>query len=82
MTFDITTSEGSCSRYEFTKEILKLASITTPIAPLASGQSPQKAWRPHYSVLDNSQLQLLGMDDMRPWPEALTDYMVAEGHIK
>ncbi len=40
-----------------------------------------KARRPRYSVLDNSHLRLLGMDDMRPWQEALKDYLVARGHI-
>jgi len=30
---------------------------------------------------DNYHLQLRGMDDMRPWHEALKDYVVARGHI-
>jgi hypothetical protein len=32
-------------------------------------------------VLDNYHLRLLGMDDMRPWQEALKDYMIEKGHI-
>lgn len=75
------TNRGACSWYEFTVEILKLAGIKTRVVPITSDQYPQKARRPRYSVLDNSHLRLLGMDDMRPWPEALTDYMVARGHI-
>jgi dTDP-4-dehydrorhamnose reductase len=82
VTFDIITNRGSCSWYEFTEEISKLAGMTTPVAPMASGQFPQKAGRPHYSVLDNCHLQLLGTDDMRPWPEASKDYSVAKGHTK
>ena len=27
-------------------------------------------------------LRLLGMDDMRPWQEALRDYMKAKRHLK
>jgi len=75
------TNSGSCSWYEFSTEILKLAGITTPVVPITSDQYPQKARRPRYSVLDNYHLRLLGMDDMRPWQEALKDYLVARGHI-
>jgi len=41
-----------------------------------------KARRPRYSVLDNYHLRLLGMDNMRPWQEALKDYMKVKGHLK
>jgi dTDP-4-dehydrorhamnose reductase len=75
------TNKGSCSWYEFTVEILRLAGIKTPIVPITSDQYPQKARRPRYSVLDNYHLHLLGMDDMRPWQEALKDYLAARGHI-
>ena len=75
------TNSGACSWYEFTTEILKLAGLKTPVVPITSNQYPQKARRPRYSVLDNSHLRLLGMDDMRPWQEALKDYLVARGHI-
>ncbi|MDH4367513.1 MAG: dTDP-4-dehydrorhamnose reductase, partial [Dehalococcoidia bacterium] len=64
------TNKGACSWYEFTVEILRLAGITTPVVPITSDQYPQKAPRPSYSVLDNSHLRLLGMDDMRSWQEA------------
>jgi dTDP-4-dehydrorhamnose reductase len=75
------TNSGACSWYEFTAEILKLAGIKTPVFPITSDQYPQKARRPRYSVLDNYHLRLLGMDDMRPWQEALKDYLAARGHI-
>ena len=75
------TNRGACSWHEFTREIFKLAGMKTPVVPITSDQYPQKARRPRYSVLDNYHLRLLGMDDMRPWQEALRDYMVARGHI-
>jgi dTDP-4-dehydrorhamnose reductase len=75
------TNRGACSWYEFTVEILKLVGIRTPVVPITSDQYPQKARRPRYSVLDNYHLRLLGMDDMRPWQEALKDYLAARGHI-
>jgi dTDP-4-dehydrorhamnose reductase len=76
------TNRGSCSWYEFAKEILRLAGSNTPVTPITSDQYPQKARRPHFSVLDNYHLKLLEMDDMRPWQEALRDYMIRKGHIK
>lgn len=78
--FHITNKEA-CSWYEFTKEILGLVGLRTPVIPIASDQYPQKAVRPHFSVLDNYHLRLLGMDDMRPWQEAVKDYMREKGHI-
>ncbi len=75
------TNRGACSWYEFTTEILNLTGLKTPVVPITSDQYPQKARRPSYSVLDNYHLRLLGMDDMRPWQEALKDYLVAKGHI-
>jgi dTDP-4-dehydrorhamnose reductase len=76
------TNKGACSWFEFAREILKLAGIDTPVIPVTSDQYPQKARRPHFSVLDNYHLRLLGMDDMRPWQEALKDYMKAKGYLK
>jgi len=75
------TNRGSCSWYEFAKEILRLASLKNPIVPVTSEQYPQKARRPRFSVLDNYHLRLLGMDDMRTCQEALKDYMMSKGHI-
>lgn len=76
------TNSGACSWYDFTKDILRLVGLQTPVIPITSDQYPQKARRPHFSVLDNYHLRLLGMDDMRPWQEALVDYMREKGHIR
>jgi dTDP-4-dehydrorhamnose reductase len=76
------TNKGTCSWYEYTKEILRLAGLKTPVVPITSDQLNQKARRPRYSVLDNYHLRLLGMDDTRAWQEALKDYMICKGHIK
>ena len=74
------TNGGSCSWYEFAIEILKQAGLKTPIIPVTSDKYPQKARRPHFSVLDNYHLRLLGMDDMRHWQKALKDYMISKAH--
>lgn len=76
------TNRGGCSWYEFAKEILKVAGLKTKIVPITSDQYPQEAKRPSYSVLDNLHLRLLGMDDMRPWQDALVAYMSERGAHK
>jgi dTDP-4-dehydrorhamnose reductase len=76
------TNSGACSWYEFSKEIIGMVGLKTPVVPITSDQYPQKAKRPHYSVLANYHLHLLGMDDMRPWQVALRDYLIEKGHIQ
>jgi dTDP-4-dehydrorhamnose reductase len=70
------TNGGSCSWYEFTREIIRLAGLSTIVNPITSDQYPQKAKRPAYSVLGHFHLQLLNMDDIRSWQDALKDYMI------
>ena len=76
------TNRGTCSWYEFAVEILRLANTSTPVVPIASDMYPQKAARPRYSVLDNYHLRLLGMDDMRPWQDALGEYFREKGYLR
>jgi dTDP-4-dehydrorhamnose reductase len=74
------TNSGICSWYQFAVEVLKLARLKTPVIPIPSAEYPQRARRPNNSALDNYQLRLLGMADMRSWQEALKDYMKRKGH--
>lgn len=66
---------GQCSRFEFAREILRYAELEVPVEPCASSEFPQKARRPPYSVLDTRKLtEVIGLA-MRPWPNALVDYL-------
>jgi dTDP-4-dehydrorhamnose reductase len=75
------TNSGSCSWYEFASEIIKQSGLKTGVNPVTSECYPQKAVRPKNSVLDNYRLRTLGMNDMRHWKVALTDYLISRGHI-
>lgn len=69
------TGNGVCSWYEFACAIAELAGLPCRIMPCTSQEYPQKAKRPAYSALDHSSLQAAIGDDMRPWREALKDFI-------
>ena len=76
------TNRRDCSWYEFAEEIIRLAGVGVKLTPITSDQFPTPAQRPRFSVLDNYHLRLLGLDDMRPWQEALWGYMKEKGYLK
>jgi len=73
------TNSGQCSWYEFARAIFDLAGLTVPLHPTTASAFADGVRRPPYSVLDNSVLRAQGLHLMRPWREALTDYMTRRG---
>ncbi len=70
------TNSGSCSWYEFAREILKLAGIReVEVMPISSEELDRPAPRPRFSVLENHRLRLTLGNSMRNWKEALSDYI-------
>ena len=51
------SNEGTCTWYEFAKEILKLKKLTNTIRPVETKDYPAKAPRPAYSVLDTTRIK-------------------------
>ncbi|MCL2031571.1 MAG: dTDP-4-dehydrorhamnose reductase [Oscillospiraceae bacterium] len=70
---------GECTWYEFACEIVRLSGIPCEVSPCATAEFPRPAPRPAYSVLDNAMLRGTGGDPMRPWREALADFMETYG---
>jgi dTDP-4-dehydrorhamnose reductase len=69
------TNAGFCSRYEFAREIMRLAGrADIPITPILSADWPRPSKPPLHAVLANTAAATLGIT-LRPWQEALTDYM-------
>jgi len=74
------TNSGSCSWYEFAREILKLADIKgAQLKSITSEELSRPAPRPRFSVLENYCLKLTLRNSMRDWKEALRDYMLERG---
>jgi dTDP-4-dehydrorhamnose reductase len=65
------SNEGSCSWYEFAKEILKDKKVE--VAPVTSAEYPQKANRPKHSVMDLHKVKETGFE-IPTWKEALSNF--------
>lgn len=76
------TNNGECSWYEFTKTIFKLTGIDADLSPVSSEEHNAKARRPAYSVLENRNLRKLNIEDMKPWENALKEYLQEKGYLQ
>ena len=68
------TNSGTCSWFEFAKEILRQAGKNNPVKPIDTVQAARAAKRPAYSVLSPAALHALGIT-VRHWREALPPYL-------
>lgn len=75
------TNGGQCSWYEFAGKIFELLDMEPDFAPTTSAEFGAKARRPAYSVLAHHRLRQLGLDDLRPWPEALKAYFDEKSYV-
>lgn len=73
-TYHVTNSENS-SWYEFAREIVSLKNLNVQVYPIQSKRLPGLAPRPTNSVLDNYLLQLETIPLLRPWKEALAEFL-------
>lgn len=69
------TAAGASSWFEFTEAIMELAGIEVPIDPVETTIPPGGADRPLNGVLARPRADELGLTPLRPWREALADYM-------
>ena len=72
-------NSGSCTWFEFAGEIFRLLEIDTAIIPISSDELERKATRPSYSVFDMWKYQKDTGLKMRPWQEALREYLAMTG---
>lgn len=69
------TCEEECSWYDFACEIFRIMNNPIKVNKVTSEQFVRPAKRPKYSVLDNFNLKLYGLNSFRTWQEALADYL-------
>ncbi|MEJ5198544.1 MAG: dTDP-4-dehydrorhamnose reductase [Anaerolineae bacterium] len=69
------TNAGFCSRFEWAREIMRLAGRPDlPVTPILSADWPRPSRPPLHAVLANTAAAGLGIA-LRPWQEALAAYM-------
>jgi len=70
------TNSGSCSWCEFAAKTLALAGINdVEVKPIKAEEWPSPTRRPKYSVLRHRSLEYQGLDNLRPWEDALADFV-------
>lgn len=71
-------NEGFISWYEFAKAIFEIAHIKVNLTPISSTKRPstiKSIKRPKYSVLATKKLKSLSLSNLRPWDQALSEYL-------
>ncbi len=69
------TAAGACSWHEFTAAIMQEAGVDVPVQATATEILPGGTDRPLNGVLARPRADSLGLTPLRPWREALADYM-------
>ena len=70
------SNSGSCSWFEFAKEIFRQTNNSIKLEPCRTDQFPRPAKRPSYSVMDNMGLRINNFDPMPHWKNALKRFLI------
>lgn len=68
-------NDGMCSRYDIALEIAKILGKNIKINRISSAAFPLPAPRARSEALRNYKLELMGLNKMKPWKEALKNYL-------
>lgn len=69
------TNTGSCSRYEWARKIFELTGDCVSVLPIRSSDYKRPAPVPQNASLDCTKYTLASGQKMRPWDEALKEYL-------
>lgn len=75
------SNTGACSWYEFAEAILQEEAAITgkaaaaKLVPCTTDEFPRPAPRPRSSILDHMAIRNSGLTDLRPWREALREFL-------
>jgi dTDP-4-dehydrorhamnose reductase len=73
------TAPDACSWFDFTQAIMDLAGIVAEVEPVATTVPPGGVDRPLNGILAHERAASFGLAPLRPWREALADYMTQAG---
>ncbi|MBQ9201233.1 MAG: dTDP-4-dehydrorhamnose reductase [Bacteroidales bacterium] len=66
------TDEGSCTWYEFTREIHCQAGLSVQVTPVTTAEYPTAAVRPAYSILDKTKIKMTYGLTIPDWKDSLS----------
>jgi dTDP-4-dehydrorhamnose reductase len=70
------SNKGRASWYEYAKTIIKLVNISdVAVNCISSYELKSSVARPEFSILNNSKFEKMTGFSMRPWQEALAEYL-------
>ena len=69
------SNSGICSWFDFAHEIIKQSALKNKVTPITSEQLQRGAKRPKFSALNNHRYIKTFNHFLRPWREALADYL-------
>ncbi len=69
------TCQGGCTWFQFAAAIFEMCGVKPEFVPQTTAQSGAVATRPSFSVLENRNLGLLGIDRMPHWRDGLRQYL-------
>jgi dTDP-4-dehydrorhamnose reductase len=69
------TAEGSCSWYEFAREIFGVTDAKVNLKVAGPNEFPAKVARPKYSVLENRALKIQKLNQFKSWQLGLREYL-------
>ncbi len=73
------TNGGATSWHGFTEAIMALAGVDVPVAPAETSRAPGVPDRPLNGLLRCQVWERAGLEPLRPWRDALADYMEQAG---
>jgi dTDP-4-dehydrorhamnose reductase len=76
------TNEGECSWFEFAQATFDITGIAVNMEPTKTIPNERRAKRPPYSALASERLAETGVRPMRPWRDALEEYLRAKGFLR
>ncbi|GAC1331555.1 MAG: dTDP-4-dehydrorhamnose reductase [Candidatus Dormibacteria bacterium] len=69
------TNSGECSWFDLAREVVTQAGVGAEIQPISTAEYPTPARRPAYSVLDNRRWLEADQPPLRPWQDAVSEFL-------
>ncbi|MDD2942682.1 MAG: dTDP-4-dehydrorhamnose reductase [bacterium] len=75
------SSQGEISWYDFAKEIVRLAGLSTRVLPQTTAELGRPAKRPAFSVMNKARLEQLTGETIPDWRSSVAEHFAAKGKL-